>query len=335
MSGSRPSRWWRGLGIGLMVFFGLSDAAHADPARPGNTRSVVDALVPFVPGVDVAIVGGDAFVEVRAHSGVDVKIPGYAGEPYLWIREDSTVWENRSSPAVAINTDRYLTDVDIEIPTEIDSLAPADWHQIADDGRVLWHDHRAHWMGRSDPPTIDPSGLVQRWEFPVEVSGRLVMVEGSLYREPAPTSWWWSLVAVGAVAGFALGRVPGRVAVLIALVSGVWSIVAWWAWFGLVAPARAAPAIGVLTVVGALGAVAAWWSRQRTLYGPFLAGAATAMVIAGWQAHDGVTSALIPGLDPTWIWRMVVPFALGAALVAAAIGVKSSLRPMTPARSDR
>ena len=321
----RPLRALGVVGIVVVTVMLGASPVSADPARPGNTRSVVDALVPDHPGVEFSIVGGDAFVRVDVQPGVEVQIPGYGSEPYLWIRRDGTVWENRSSPAVELNRDRYLTDVDIELPTDVGDSDVVDWYRVDDGGQVVWHDHRAHWMGRSDPPTIDPSGLVQRWEIEVVVEGTPTVLQGSLYRVDAPSPAWWSSTLVGLIIAWGLRRRLRRLALMILAAAGAWSVVAWTAWWSLLAPARDTPTVGVLTlgvvVVGVVVAI----RPTSTAAGPLLAGSAVALVMAGWLARDGVTAALIPGLDAPWLWRSVVPLGVGVGLVAGGVGLQESL----------
>ncbi|HQZ37339.1 MAG TPA: hypothetical protein PK020_23135, partial [Ilumatobacteraceae bacterium] len=81
--------------------------AYADSPGPTDYRTVVTSIEPAVSGVQVAIVGGDSFVELRVEAGVAVEVPGYSGGPYLRFAADGTVEENRASPTYYANASRY------------------------------------------------------------------------------------------------------------------------------------------------------------------------------------------------------------------------------------
>ena len=320
---------WASVATAAVIGLWPASPALADPARPGNTVSVVDALSPPSSAVQVDVVGGDAFLRLRAVPGVEVRVPGYQGEPYLWIRSDGTVWRNAESPAAALNEDRYaLRDVPDATAKAGEPQPEPRWQSYGSGGTVLWHDHRAHWMGSGDPPTIDPDGLVQRWEVPIEIDGVEVVIRGSLLRRsPASSAWWGVVVVAGALAVGATRR-SRRWVVSTALVVGVLvAVVGWCSWAALPAPARPTPVIGVLAVSAAVAAVASWSERLKVLGWPLVAGAGTALVMAGWSGRRGLTAAVVPGLDPAWPWRLGMAAALGVGVVALASGVWHSVRP--------
>ena len=302
---------------------------RADPARPGNTVSQVQSLTPAVAGVVVDIVGGDAFLRVRASPGVEVLIPGYAGEPYLWIRRDGSVWRNAESPDTVLNEDRYITGDTPDATTQLGVTMPEpSWESYGTGGEVLWHDHRVHWMGSGDPPTIDPDGLVQRWEVPIEVDGVDVVVSGSLLRRSPATAAWWAVAVVTAVAVGVMGRRSSRAVVLsVTAVGGMSALTGWWAWWALPGPARSVPVVGLLAVVAVMAGGLALWRRAPVPHGPLVAGAGTALLIAAWWARAGVTAAVIPAVDPAWPWRLAVTASFGVGAVAAGWGMWRSLRP--------
>ncbi|MEO9165911.1 MAG: hypothetical protein ABI470_09465, partial [Aquihabitans sp.] len=89
-------------------------AAHADPARPTNFESQVLSAQPELPvGVDLRIVGGDAFLQLSVDRGHEVIVPDYdqgpgtTPGPYLRFESDGTVSVNESSAAAVINDSRY------------------------------------------------------------------------------------------------------------------------------------------------------------------------------------------------------------------------------------
>lgn len=326
--------------LAALVVGGLWPAspALADAARPGNTASVVQSIEPAALGVVADIVGGDAFLRVRATPGVEVEIPGYLGEPYLWIRSDGTVWRNASSPATVLNEDRYITGPTPDMSTRPDQVAPEPrWEAYGQGGTVLWHDHRVHWMGTGTPPTIDPDGLVQRWEVPMTVDGVPVTVAGGLFRLEGASTWWWgvAIVVAGLLAiSLRMGARPGAVAMVAAVVAAVVNVVAWTAWASLPTPARSAPVIGLLAVLAVLATAAAWWGRRSFVAGPALAGAGAALLLAGWSGRTGVTAAVVPGLDQAWLWRVSIAAAVGAGAVSLVSGAQTASRSRAPVSLD-
>lgn len=304
--------------------------ALADPARPGNTVSVVESVKPTALGIVADIVGGDAFLRVRAASGVEVEIPGYLGEPYLVIRSDGTVWRNADSPATLLNEDRYIAGPTPDISTVPDQTnAEPRWEAYGRGGEVLWHDHRVHWMGTGTPPTIDPNGLVQQWEVPITVDGVPVMVAGGLYRVNGASPLWWG-VAIVAAGLIVAGRRAGAHLGGIALIAAALSVVGWATWASLPSAARSAPVIGLLASVAMVAAVAAWWGRRSVLAGPFTAGAGTALLLAGWSGRSEVTAAVIPGLADAWQWRFAIAASVGAGAVALVSGAQTARRSRAP-----
>ncbi len=306
--------------------------ALADPARPGNTVSVVESVTPTVTGVMVDIVGGDAFLRLRATPGVEVQVPGYQGEPYLWVRADGSVWRNASSPASELNENRYITASAPEVTTRPGTPLPEPlWEAYGGSGEVLWHDHRVHWMGTSEPPTIDAEGLVQRWEVPIVVDGVDVTVAGSLRRIDGASALWWALAGVVAGAMLLARRRWNAVAGTVAAGLGMFTAaVGFLARAGLPSPARSVPAFEVLALLGvALAAMAAWRSRT-VVAGPSLAGAGMALLMVAWLGRGGVTAAIVPGLSTPWPWRLAVVASLGAGAVALVAGAQTASRSRAP-----
>lgn len=306
------------LGVIALVLAATPSVALADPARPGDTRSQVDRLEPDVDGVRFDIVGGDAFLRLRVERGHEVLVPGYGGEPYLRVLPDGTVEENRRSPAVELNRDRYGTSG--LVPATSDPDAPPAWRQVAGDGEVLWHDHRVHWMAQVDPPTISPDGLVQRWEVPVAVDGVPVVVHGSLYRVDGPGPVWWLAVlpALGLAAWCVLARrsllapAVAAVGLLVLLVLGS----GWWSLPGLARPAPLVPLLAALAAV--LGVAAMLWRSASV--DALLAGAGAALLIVAWVARANVAAGVLPVDGAAWPHRLAVPLALGVGVVALVAG---------------
>jgi hypothetical protein len=151
-----------------------------------------------VPGLSVKAVDLGSELELRNESGADVGVPGYQREPYLRVGPRG-VFENRRSPAVYLNRTR---DGKTRVPSVADPAAPPDWHKIGSGVTVRWHDHRAHWMGTSDPPQVarDPGSrhVIDRWSVGLQRGSQGITVTGDLLWVPGPSPWGWVLGALGA-----------------------------------------------------------------------------------------------------------------------------------------
>lgn len=176
--------------------------------EPSNYETTIHGLEPPVDGVEVTVRDVGDSIELRADPGVEVVVLGYDGEPYLWFTGDG-VSENRNSPAVYLNRSRDATE---GAPPEYDSDAEPDWQRISTGHTATWHDHRAHWMGASDPKAVrdDPGTrrvVVENWEIPLLVDGDPVVVTGDVTWVPGPAVWPWLLSSLTLlVVAVALGR---------------------------------------------------------------------------------------------------------------------------------
>ena len=106
-------RAWRllaGVVAGLAVAGAAASPAFADPPGPTDYQSEIRSIEPETAAIEVGIVGGDSFVELRVEPGVEAMVIGYEGEDYLWFRPDGVVLENRNSPAAYLNANRYGND---------------------------------------------------------------------------------------------------------------------------------------------------------------------------------------------------------------------------------
>lgn len=310
----------------LVALAGLVSSARpaaADPPRPTDFRSTVNAVEPAVDGVDARVVGGDAFLELQVDEGHEVTVQGYGDEPYLRFLPDGTVERNLHSEATYLNDDRQGA---VDLPAEADNEADPQWETVADDGTYAWHDHRIHWMGTSTPPGTAPGDIVQQWTValtvdgaPVEVRGELVMAEAI---SPLP---WFALALAGAVLVAVVGRRRPTVAAAVAvLVAAAGALVVGWGQYS-VAPAGSGgnPLLVAVPLAGLVAAAAGVALRNRTI-GPTATLAAAAAVI-GW----GVLRAsvlwmpVLPTDLPYALDRAVTALALGASVAAAGLVVWS------------
>ena len=95
---------------GLGLAGALAAPAFADPPGPTDYQSEVRSVEPETPTIDVGIIGGDSFFEMRVDPGVEAIVVGYQAEDYLWFRPDGVVLENQNSPATYLNANRYGND---------------------------------------------------------------------------------------------------------------------------------------------------------------------------------------------------------------------------------
>ena len=172
----------------VLVALGSSPAAapHGGGAARGFT-STITSIAPPDTDVDVAILEGDDRVQLRAPGDAVVIVHGYEGEDYL--RFDATgVYRNTRSPATYLNDDRYGK---VELPEAADPRAEPVWERVAPAGRAYdWHDHRIHWMSRSDPPVVvadrgEPHRIFL-WTIPGSVDGTPLAIQGRLDYAPVP-----------------------------------------------------------------------------------------------------------------------------------------------------
>jgi hypothetical protein len=177
-------------------------AAHGGGADTAPTNYASEITDAGSDGLEWNVRGGDASIDLTNHTGDQVVILGYQGEPYLRFTPGDGVFENTSSPATYLNQDRYG---DVDMPAAASADAPPEWRKVADGDRFAWHDHRAHWMSRIDPPDVvdDPGSthLISEWTIPIRIGTTNpsdVRVTGQLRWLP-DVAWWPPVVALTTV----------------------------------------------------------------------------------------------------------------------------------------
>jgi hypothetical protein len=184
--------------------------AFAHQGNP-NYRSTVSNVTPAVPGIDVSVLNFDDRLLLHNTSGKDIVIYDYADppKPYAQLMADGTVEVNTSSEAYYLNEDRYgETGVPKNLPAE------PQWEQVSKSSRFEWHDHRAHWMGKGDPPGLEDKGQRQKlndWSVPIEIDGQKGSIAGTLTWVPLEDD----RLPVGAIIGFAALVIVLAIAVFI------------------------------------------------------------------------------------------------------------------------
>ena len=313
-----------GAGVVLLALVAPAPAAHADPARPGNTRSVVTSV--SAPGVISARVrGGDAFLELSVARGHEVTVLDYTGRPYLRFSADGTVDLNRRSTAAYLNRDRYAT---AGPPTGLDPAAEPDWDEVRRGGTYAWHDHRVHWMS----PTVAPE---QAWTVDVVVDGERGAVVGRFGPVAPPTGWpWWLLTAALLAMTLAAARRRLRLGALAAVIAAAPAVPVVVAIARLPASTWSATALVAATIV--LAGVALAVGGRRPIAVACAGGAGVALALWGVRRTAVFDHAVLVTTLPGGLDRLAVAAALGggAGLIAAvAWSALPAARPGAQARS--
>ena len=165
--------------IALVALALGAPVALAHQGNP-NYRSLVTSVTPTVKGVDVSVLNFDDRLLMHNTSGKDVTIYDYQDppKPYAQLLADGTVQVNTNSEAYYLNEDRLG---ESSVPTGLG--AEPKWKQLSKSSRFEWHDHRAHWMGKSDPPNLKDKGVktkIDDWTVPIEVAGSKGTITGTL-----------------------------------------------------------------------------------------------------------------------------------------------------------
>ena len=312
--------------VGLLLIGG---PAAADPAGPTHFRSTVTEIVAADDqpvALEVEILGGDAFLVVRAAPGTEVDVPGYEAEPYVRIAADGTVEVNTRSPARWLNDARFGA-ADVDVPPLADADAPPEWERVAQDGHYAWYDHRIHFMSPALPPTVDVSRnepqQVLEWTVPLVVDGRDVEVRGVLDWVPGPSPALpvgAVLLAVAAGVWSSLRRESG-LSVAIAVGAVLTGVVGLTSSVGLPPGADAEPALVVLPALagGVLVAARIWCRRDAGRSSWLVPAAALPIAIWGVIQWGSLTRPIVPGPLPSELVLATTAVAFGTAAAALAV----------------
>jgi hypothetical protein len=293
------------VGTGLALGYVAPAAAHGADA-PVAVGYVVRVESVSVPGVEVRPVEGGARLELINRSGREVVVLGLQGEEFLRVRPDG-VDENRRAPT-------WFASRSLAGSTGGgDASAAPEWHRVAGEPRVRWHDERA----RELP--------ARQWSVPLLVEQREPgIVRGTVAAAPAPqTGWWWAGSVLAAVV-VALLRRARWVLVGVAVVGGGVTI----GWVLASAGLAASPADGVglqvlarlwplLTGVGVVAAGVGPAFRKLDVV-VAIAGACLAVMV-GFGDSGVFRYGTLAG--PAW-GRWAVAAALAAGLGLAAAGAQ-------------
>jgi hypothetical protein len=159
------------------------------------------AVTPALPGVAVRVVDGGGRLLLSNTGPRDVVVLGYRNEPYLRVGPDG-VFQNGRSPSTFSNRS---TVAPTQIPASYSADAPPDWRHISSQPVAVFHDHRAHWSGRADPPAVKRAKGTRQivtpdWQIPIRAGDRTSILSGSIEWVPGPSPWPWAAVAVAIAA---------------------------------------------------------------------------------------------------------------------------------------
>jgi hypothetical protein len=182
-------------------------AAFGDAGNP-HYRSNVTSVTPAVKGLAVTVLDYDDRLQIHNQTGRTVLVDDYKGKPYVRFGPDGTVEVNTNSEAYYLDDDRFG---DVPVPKGLGSQPR--WKLLSKTGRYDWHDHRIHWMSRTDPPQLKNKNArthIFNWQVPIRVGARPGSISGSLTWVPLESS-----LPTGAIVVLALLTVGGGIAVLI------------------------------------------------------------------------------------------------------------------------
>jgi len=319
----------RRLVIGVVGGLGLAASVatptFADPPGPTDYRSEVQSIEPATSAIEVGIIGGDSFFEMRVELGAEAMVLGYEGEDYLWFQPDGVVLENQNSPATHLNANRFSND---EAPANASADAEPNWEEVATEGYWAWHDHRAHWMLGARPFGLGVGDQILEAVIPMIVDGDIVKVTVISTWQPSPSPL---AMVFGVVAGFALGvglwflrgrRFPPIAAsvplTLLVLAVGATQ------YLSLPSATGPRPIWIVLPIIAALSAAVGVVLARRGIQ--FAADAALLLVgvelaVWGFVKRDGLSAAIIPTDAPFWLDRFATAFALAGGVAIGAVAL--------------
>lgn len=315
--------------IAVVALLTTPARAHADPAEPTDYLSEVVDVSPPVEGIEVAVVGGDAFLELVVLPGHAVAVLGYEGEPFGRVSADGRVEENHMSPSWVLSRERFPSG---GLPDEVRVDAEPVWVEVATNGTWVWHDHRAHWMGADPPMGSAPGDQVADGIVPMVVDGVEVEVRVvSTWLQP-PSPW---PARIGAVTGALVTSlvllfrrrwliVVGGLAAGAAAAVGFWEFVSIPSAAGprttsWLLPAAALVALVVEAVVERNGRPAPYVALGATLF------AGAELGLWAWQRRSGLVHAVLPTDAPWWLDRGVTAFVAPVAVGLAALTVARAL----------
>ena len=146
-------------------------AAHGRTATVAlDFRLRLDESTLTIPGVHVRILDGDRSFQLGVAGNQTVVVKGLLKEPVLRIGPAGVSVNSNSPTAFA---DKLVT------------KSNQGWVHVSGGHLFAWHDHRL-----APPPATHP-GFAGRFEVPITVNGKPMMIGGTFWRVARPAAWPW------------------------------------------------------------------------------------------------------------------------------------------------
>jgi len=314
-------------------------AALADAAGPTDYRTDIVSIEPGNAAIHVEMIGGDAFLSLTQLEPVEVIVLGYQAEPYLRFDPDGTVYENRRSPAVWLNQERYGNE---EPPAFARADARPEWFEVAANGTYSWHDHRSHWMNPSPPPSSEAGDQVLEATVPILVNDEQVVITVASFLLEKPSLLpAFAGAAVGLAAAVFAWRSERLSRALIALlIGGLGTLLGAVAYLSVPVETQPSPLLWVLPAVAMIAALVFVLMRNHTATTVYLDGlivtAGATLGAWGFTRADALRRAIIPTDAPFTLDRIAIALAFiaGAALLLQGFWGLMNPRRLLPAEAN-
>ncbi|MBV9604810.1 MAG: hypothetical protein JO027_06875 [Solirubrobacterales bacterium] len=295
---SRPRGWWRGgsgllLGalIALATFPGAAQA-HGPIAPVASSYFAKPLVVPA--GLNAKVIDGDLRMWLSVPTAETVVVLDYRGAPYLRFSA-AGVAVNHNSAMYYLNQTPFAATP----PSNLTASTPPSWHRVSGGHAYEWHDGRLHALATV---ALTPGvAFVGRWNVPLQIDGRLSVIDGGLWHADDPSLvWFWPIVVVFACALAAWrvrrARVDELVARGLANVALVGVVIA-----GLGLELHGRPTVSVLQMVelAAILAFVGWGLWRALLHRP------------------GYFSCFLIGVGAIWAGGVLIPTLLNGFVLIA------------------
>jgi hypothetical protein len=332
----QPSRVLIGIAmvILLVLIAPTQTSAHGGGVDPAATNYRSEITDPGADGLTWTSRGGDGLVEMTNDTGREVVVFGYQTEPYLRFVPGDGVYRNSLSPATYLNEDRFG---DVDMPPGTSATAEPDWVNVTTGNSFAWHDHRTHWMARTDPLVVadDPGRqhLVLEFEIPLQVGDDDPVAAAGDLRWLPDVAWWPPIAVLVAAASALVVAVAlvsrptadrwaplARVATVVVLLVVAANIVRVIDDLGR-SPTSSERALTIITALVTLAAVmglcARAWRGHPGGFGALAVAALMVMLLYGGEAAGELSAPQLDTALPDWIRRWTI--AASYAVVAPAM----------------
>lgn len=308
-----------GLGCAIAVVALSANSASAFSLSPTNWTSSINSIVPATDAVSVEVINGGDALRLTAQPGHVVVVPGYRNEPYFRIAENGEVDANLRSPTWWANRTSSGTG---DIPESADPSAEPEWTNVANNGSVIWHDHRIHAM----PGVTDDTD----WTVLVSVDDYPLVVRGRLTQLPSHSPIAELLVAIVVAGGvLALGlRSALRAALRTTMgatlgASTLALLIAIGGWTATPSGFRAPTTLLLAAGLALLFAVACVLTRNASRRLQVVTTLASVAALGWWTALmlPAVTAAFVPNSFGDTVVRSVIAIAAGVVVGVAIVVV--------------